>query len=126
MAREKFDQDTIKSILNLLRLNYSERKIISELKKKKITISKGQIWKIKKKYFIVEKGNEKKEKKKKSGPKTKFTGKQIQHLKNMVNKVDPPTQRQMAKMLNCSQSMINHLIKNRLKKKRIKPEVHRR
>ena len=65
MARKKFDQDTIKSILNLLRLNYSERKIISKVKKKKITISKGQIWKIKKKYFIVEKENEKEEKKKK-------------------------------------------------------------
>ena len=43
----------------------------------------------------------------------------------MINKVDPPTQRQMAKKLNCSQSMINHLIEKRLKKKRIKPEVHR-
>lgn len=57
--------------------------------------------------------------KKKSELKTKFTGRQIQNLKNIVNKVDPPTQRQMAKKLNCSQSMINYLIKNRLKKKRI-------
>ena len=63
MAREKYDQNTIKSILNFLRHNYAEIMIISELKNKKINIRKGQICKIKKKYFVVEETKEKKEKK---------------------------------------------------------------
>lgn len=92
MAREKYDQNTIKSILNFLRHNYAEIMIISELKNKKINIRKGQICKIKKKYFVVEETKEKKGKKREKKkitkePKSKINGKKIKNLKRIVNKI---------------------------------------
>lgn len=43
----------------------------------------------------------------------------------MTTSLNPPTQRQMARILNCSQSNINRIINKKLGKKRMKPQVHK-
>lgn len=113
MKGKEIYQETERLILGFLRLKFSERLIINELKKLKISVSKDVIFRIKQKIFGSEKTKENKiNKRKKNGRKSMFTGKDMEKLKRMALKDNSPTQRHMAKVMGCSASYVNYLINN--------------
>ena len=124
MARPKLDTEIVGMVSAYLDLDYSERRTIYELYKKKIFISKGFSNKIKKIPLAQEKI--KKNNNRKYRELRKLTTEKLKKLKEMALCPNPPTQRYMAKVLRCSQPNINKLIHRRLNLKKIKKlTVHR-
>ena len=100
MARPKLDPEIVGMVRAYLNLNYSQRRIIYELKKKKIFVSKGSINNIKKIPLAQEKI--KKNTNRKYRELRKLTTEKLKKLKKMALCPNPPTQRYMAKVLRCS------------------------
>ena len=123
MGRRPTDPKVVGSVLALLRAGYSEKMVIRELKKTNIEVTKGLIFRIKKKDKNVAENNENK------APKVNLlrvmNRQKLKKLKKMASDSNPPPQRHMAKVLGTSQSNISHHINKTLNLKlRRKSLVH--
>jgi len=118
MGRPKCDPIIEGHVRALLGLGWSERRIIDHMKKHNTKISKGLI------YGIKNRGRKKPKNNNNKRPKVrlnkKLTKKSLKKLEEMAKKVDPPTQRHMAKVLGCSQPNISYHINNTLNLKKRK------
>ena len=123
MGRPPIDPIIEGRIRELLDQQWSERKIISFLKKKNLKVSKGLIYNIKNRDENQLKNNE--NKRPKNNCLKKLSTKDLKTLDRMTKKINPPTQKAMASVLGVSQQNISHHINKTLnKKKRKKGLVH--
>ncbi|KAF2882035.1 hypothetical protein ILUMI_24135 [Ignelater luminosus] len=111
MGRKQVDPVVQGRVLELLNLKSSEIKIISQVRKDNIKILRATICRIKKRKDIS--GNNKK----KSNRKRWYVlnNRKIHSLKEMTASINPPTQKNIAKRLKCSQHTIWYHIHNTLK-----------
>jgi hypothetical protein len=119
MGRHKWDPIIECRVSALLDLGWSELRIIDNMKKRNTKISKGVIYEIKNRGRKTPKDNENKRSKIRLQKNDK---KVIEKLEKMAEKIDPPLQRHMAKVLGCSQPNMSYLINNafNLKKRKKK------
>ena len=124
MPRNLIDPTVEGEVRAFLGLGWSYGKIISELKKKNMKVSKGTIHNIKNRDRIA---MPLKEIQRKSGADfKKMNQNSIKKLKNMVTKDNPKTQKQLATSFKCTQQNISYHINKTLNlKKKNKNFVHR-
>ncbi len=123
MRGVKTDPITVGRVLESLEAGKSERRIIAEMKKKGIKVTKGVINRIKN-----PKPKPSPKKKNKSPNFNWFSTldrNKMKRLKNMAEDQNPPTQTHMGKVLGCTQQNISHHINKTLNMKiRRKSLIH--
>ncbi|GBL87211.1 hypothetical protein AVEN_125415-1 [Araneus ventricosus] len=113
MPLKKFDQMLIGQVQSLLELRWSHRIMQTHFKKKGIAISLSHIKRIKNSKLGSTKNDSKPIK---NGRQSKLKKSDLQRLKKMASKPDPPTQSSMAKALNVDQQVVSYQLKHTLKK----------
>ena len=110
---QKTDPEVVGRIKSLLEIRWSIRKIQGHLKKDGISVSTTTISKIKNGKENVPKTNSVKTR----GRPRKVTDNQLAALKSLVENVNPPTQRTIAKKVRMSQQLVHYHIHSTLGKK---------
>ena len=124
MGRRRLDPIIEGEIRGLLMAKWSERKIIEEMKKKSVVISRKTLYNIKNRPQLALVSTENQPKKKIKFK--KLSNEEFKKLKNWTQNPNPKTQNEMARNLNCSQQNVSYHIKKNLNLKiKVKNSVHR-
>ncbi len=123
MGRAKIDPTVEGEVRGLIVAGWSERLIIDHFKKRNIKLSKGTINRIKNRDRKEEETTE--NRRPKGVDIKKLDQKKIKKLKLMAENPNPKPQKEMGRILQCSQQNISYHINKTLKMKiKIKPRVH--